>query len=305
MKKTIAYILSGLCVLSSVVLLSGCGKSSYTYINADKFLSGNATISEGILTEIDIDYITGSVEVEISSEIDEFTIEESFKKELDEDEKVHYLFEKGKLTIKYRASSSKKVKTNLEKSLTIKVPADRQQLTKISSNTTSANVKIKGNFLNGAVAGSISEVNLNSTSGGIIVGGLNISELTVKTSSGNIDIKTCIVSKSVVLESVSGGVYTSGITTPTIDAKSVSGSMRLRLLTTGNVKAETTSGSVEIGFPNEIKAYTIDFETRSGKYSTDFNEKVDGSLRRYGAGSGITVVVKTVSGAMSVKQYAE
>lgn len=305
MKKIVTYILSVVCILSGVVLFSGCAKDSYTYINADEYLSGNATISDGEVTEIDLDYLAGSVEVEISSEVDEFTIEESYKKDLSEDERVHFLFKNGKLMVKYRASSSKKVKLNLEKTLVIKIPADRQNLTKITSDTHSASVKIKGNFLNGAVANTISEVSLVSESGGIVVGGLNISELKVTSTSGNVDIKTCNVSKSVSIETISGGVYSAGIITPVINAKSTSGAMRFKLSTTGTVNAETTSGAVEVGFLSSISGFTIGFETRSGKYSTEFSETADGSNRKYGSGSGANVTVKTVSGALSVKKYEE
>lgn len=305
MKKIMTYILSVACLMSCVILFSGCSKDSYTYINADKYLFGNATITDGEVTEIDLEYLAGSVEIEISSEIDEFTIEESYKKDLSEDESVRYLFKDGKLMVKYRASSSKKVKLNLEKSLVIKIPASRQNLSKITTKTGSASFKLKGTFPNGEYASTISEVNLTSASGKIVVGGLNISELKVLSNSGNVDVKTCIVSKSVSIETTSGGVYVSGITTPKINAKSVSGAMRLRLSTNGSVNAETTSGSVEVDFLSSVAGYSISFETRSGKYSTEFSEKTDGANRKYGSGVGATVVVKTTSGALSVKKYEE
>lgn len=301
MKKIFNYLLCLVILITSVVILTGCSKSSYIYLNPETYNVGNGSLTDMDISEINVDWVTGLVEIDVNSDYETISIEESYKKTLEEDQKLRYKLSNGTLYVKYRNSSASKVDVGLEKSLVIKVPASVNGLAKIVASTVSSSVKVKGNYKN-AVCSPLSEINLTSTSGVISLGGFNATNLNVKSVSGNVTIKTCQIS-TINIDTTSGGVYTQDIVGSTLVVKTVSGSSKLKFnKPISDVSVKSTSGSVELILPESIVGYEVKFNTKSGKYSSEFEEKSDDNKKSFGSGIASSMQVETVSGNLAIKK---
>lgn len=301
MKKIFNYLLCLVILITSVVILTGCSKSSYIYLSPETYNVGNGSLTDMDISEINVDWVTGSVEIDVNSDYETISIEESYKKTLEEDQKLRYKLSNGTLYVKYRNSSASKVNVGLEKSLVIKVPASVNGLAKIVASTVSSSVKVKGNYKN-AVCSPLSEINLTSTSGVISLGGFNATNLNVKSVSGNVTIKTCQIS-TINIDTTSGGVYTQDIVGSTLVVKTVSGSSKLKFnKPISDVSIKSTSGSVELILSESIVGYEVKFNTKSGKYSSEFEEKSDDNKKSFGSGISSSMQVETVSGNLAIKK---
>ena len=303
MKKFLNYFICLIILVSSAVVLTGCSKSSYSYLNPETYNVGGGNLSEMDISEINVDWVTGSVEIDVNSDYETISIEESYKKSLDEDQKLRYKLSDGALYVKYRNSSTKKVDVGLEKSLVIKVPASVNGLTKIVASTESSSIKVKGNYKN-AVCSPLSEINLTSTSGAVSLGGFNATKLNIKSVSGNVTIKTCQIS-AINIETTSGGVYTQDVLGSNLIIKTVSGASKLKFnKPISEISVKSTSGSVELILPQKIVGYEVKFNTKSGKYTSEFEEKSDDNKKTFGSGISSSMQIETVSGNLAIKKSA-
>lgn len=301
MKKIFNYFVCLIILVTSIVVFTGCSKSSYIYLNPETYNVGNGSITEMDISEINVDWVTGSVEIDVSSDYETISIEESYKKTLDDDQKLRYKLSNGILYVKYRNSSATKVDVGLDKSLIIKVPASVNGLSKIVASTESSSIKVKGNYKN-AVCSPLSEINLTSTSGVISLGGFNATKLNVKSVSGNVAIKTCQIS-TLNIETTSGGVYTQDVIGSNLVIKTVSGASKLKFnVPISDVSVKSTSGSIELILPESIVGYEVKFNTRSGRYTSEFEEKSDDNKKTYGSGISSSMQVETVSGNLAIKK---
>lgn len=249
-----------LCVLVSVLLV-GINKGNHfpffsfhfgsnSYPNADKYTAGNTSIAIDKLEEIDIDWISGSVQLELY-EGETIELEETDADKLSEEDRVHSYYENGVLRIQFRESEHFSFHLcNLTKSLHVRIPQKLYSepdavLNKLSIDSVSADVTVNGlpmrDFISDSVSGNIS-----------LTGAVEECEL--DSVSGDIQLISTTTPTDIETDTVSGDVT---ITVPadsqfSIEHDSVSGDLSNAFPTTHNKQKnhwefDSVSGNVTIG----------------------------------------------------------
>jgi len=145
------------------------------------------------------------------------------------------------------------------------------------------------------IAGRISELDLNTTSGDLRVRGEIASDATVKSVSGDVEVER--VGGDLSLQTVSGDLR-AGPVGGSVDTKSVSGDIRLEALSAGEARFTSVSGDIEIGI-----AQGSFLDVDAGSTSGDLSSEVPlASAPGDENGDGPTVVLrgKTISGDVRV-----
>jgi hypothetical protein len=238
---------------------------------------GNATLPYDGITEIEIDWIDGLVVVEACDDA-YISITEQAAEELHESVQVRWrVSEDGKkLTVKYRKSSYyfSLGSDNRQKELTLRIPRSlMEQMERIDLTANSTNVMVKN---------------------------VKADQLDLETVSGNLIAEGCEM-KSVSAETVSGAVIYNGVLHDAFEVDSTSGSVLLiGDVCPKRVDIETVSAEVKLTFPAEA-SMTLDWETASGKMSSDIALTKSGDV--YVAGTGASdVSVETVSGSLKITE---
>lgn len=220
-------------------MLSGCYvrwiDNGYSYGSARKYtaLTDGSTVITDRITELDIDWIGGSVTI---SEGDRLTVTEEHDPDYDDDKyRLHYWVDGGTLHIKYFKSGVKHT-DNINKDLAITVPED---LTEIDLDVVSADVDIKG---------------------------VTVKEIDCDSVSGNLELKDTEV-RDINYDSVSGDIVAtfSNYTPYEIDIDTVSGNADIALPDSASVR--TKFNSVSGKYKSDISAgngVEIDFDSVSG-----------------------------------------
>ena len=262
-------------VLSLVTIMSGCvfRETGYdVYDNASSYTMAEDTVSVDNISEIDINWISGKVNIE-TSDTDKVTFSESHKDGISKDLYMRYLVANGKLTIQYCRSGLKIRNSSapVKKDLTVYVPSN-VVFREIECNTVSSNLNMKG------VA--TRELNMENVSGTISLSDVKADEIDVENVSGNISIKTDENIRRFDIETVSGNV--------TITAPSVS-----------SVSAEGVSCSLTLNLDDADFRVELDGISKRMKVDgTDYREVGDGNYV-FGNGSG-RVEVELVSGILEI-----
>ena len=201
----------------------------YSYENSDAYSIGNAVIDAAGIKKVDIDWVSGSVEVKTTSS-DKVSINENDSDGLEEKFKLRYLVKDGILYIRFCEpfNVSTKFPDNHRKSLVVTVPENLAQLENFTLNTVSADSDVSGI--------SSKNVKMNSVSGRVTIklnGKADFFE--GNTTSGDINI-LCDVDE-LKLHSVSGKA--------TIDGSFIKASVN------------TTSGSAIINVTNKPEKITV------------------------------------------------
>jgi DUF4097 and DUF4098 domain-containing protein YvlB len=262
--------------------------SKYVYDNGDKYITGDRDITDNI-QNVDIDYISGDVYLEVS-ESDSISIKETSKKDLDDDHKVHSYVEGTTLFIKYCASSKNINLNNLDKTLTVSIP----------KNVTLGNLKISVSSGNTAAVCSSDSIDLHTSSGNIdftVVG--NCTNLTANTSSG--DVKLGLETADTVTISVaSGSIDVDSDYIKSLDAKASSGDGTYTLRTVPeNTQIKTSSGNITVNLPEEIDV-TAQFKVVSGDVSYEQVFSKDGDTYVIGSGAN-NMNINAISGNIDIR----
>ncbi len=262
-------------VLSLMTIMSGCviREADYNvYDNASSYTIAEDTVSLDNINEIDINWISGKVNIE-TSDTDKVTFSESHKDGISKDLYMRYLVANGKLTIQY-CRSGLKVRNGsapVKKDLTVYVPSN-VVFREIECDTVSSNLNMKG------VA--TRELKLENVSGNVSLSDVRADEIDVENVSGNISIETDENVRRFEIETVSGNV--------TITAPSVS-----------SVSAEGVSCSLTLNLDDADFRVELDGVSKRMKVDgTDYREVGDGNYV-FGNGSG-RVEVELVSGILEI-----
>lgn len=270
MRKILSIALASVLMCICMVVFSGCSdKSPYSYENADAYISGGATLEVTELQAIDVDWISGKVTIEVVDDITQAVIEESSRYAILDDEALRYsLSEEGILTIKFRASSDKKVNLTKEKDLTIKLPRAKFVKGNIVVNSVSSDV-----YLNRVESG---KINVTNVSGDVTIINSRTSMAEVTSVSGNIKLKNSAL-YDLRVDSTSANVEGVDLTVDKLDFNSVSGVFNVSVLTAPiSISAESVSGDMAISIPAD-KGFTANFESVSGSLVSQFEvSKEDG-----------------------------
>ncbi len=254
------------------------------------YQTGNASLPAETLDEIEVDWVSGSVDIEIH---DQNTIE--IREEYtgnDDSQKLRYRYENGKLSVKFcKPQWFFGIFHRFEgKNLTLLIPAN--------------------------LADHLQKVKIDNVSAAVSVCGLSGNTLDMETVSGNIRA-TDLHFKKIDIDGVSADVFLSGITAEELDQETVSGGFTMEG-TAKTVKADSVSGRLEFTFHEPVAKFRS--ETVSGDTvlylpeESEFHlkyEKVSGNFRcdfpglsgddefTVGNGDG-NFRLETVSGKMEV-----
>ncbi len=293
-KRFLASMSVIICLLCSTLLLTGCKREMYIYADGETYAVGDVVLTQNMVSKLDVNWACGAVNIEVDPGVKTIEVYETCEKKLDEEEKLRYCIDsQNTLKIRYRESSTKKVKLNKVKILTIKLPTSYSIVNSITVNNKSAGVKIEE--LN------LSSITITTENGAVVLGGGVVSDVNVTTVSGNIKIIGDAILSNIKVKTTSGEVNTSKITCQNFVLNSISGPSRLNFSNLVTAYLDSTSGAIEVQLPYSVSGFTSSFVTKSGKFSTDFSAvKNDEGKYQFGNGS-ITLTATTGSANYTIK----
>lgn len=236
------------------------------YENAEKYQSGNFTYAAADVTEIEIDWIAGEINV---VQVDAETLSVSEKYVAKEEEKrVHYYLDDGVLNIKFCKSGLKGSINERDKKLTVEIPE---------------NVYL----------------DINTISSPVEMGDVSFSGLEVATISGKVEMGN-VQSNTVNVETVSGNIIMDETSATVLDLKSTSGNIQTTLVTAMTADIENISGNVAIALRENLGT-TLKMSMISGRFSSKLDYKQSGTRVEFYGGGSNNVRVDLISGNLTVK----
>ncbi len=301
--------------VSGGVIRIGDDQKGYTVCK-----SGEESFSAAEVKGLDIDWISGAVNVE-PWDGGAVVIREKASEPLTEGQRMRWKLRNGELSILFCANGESRVP---DKTLTVQVPRELT-LRSVDADAISAPVSFSGLSVSGGI-------DADTTSGAVTVRGCACASLDVDTVSGAVTIKETAVSGDMDLDSTGGKLTLSGCACVSLDADTLSGGVEgealsvgqdadldsgsgaitLRALRVGGgVDVDTTSGAVELRFADKLAS--VDVETTSGAVTLAFPKGTvvdldydtsSGRLRCApdNAPRGLPVDVDTVSGNLTVEE---
>ncbi len=251
------------------------GWQNYRY-DETGYQVGGGTVYQTEITELDISWVTGGVEVTVSEDDAYVSLSETSQNELDETAQLRWkVDENGKLTVKWRKSAWYLQAGMPKKQLTVRIPSHlAQNLTDLEVTAVSAPVAVTGLETR--------QMELTTVSGGIHLSACRVQQLELTTVSGSVTAEECAVQK--------------------LEAQSVSGALELAMeACPARTEIETVSGPVKLTLPADA-SFRLGYKTVSGKLVSDFaltqqdGEQICGTgdckLDIATTGGGLTLVKK-------------
>lgn len=269
------------------------------------------------ITGLDIDWVSGKIDLEVAGESDTIRITEYSNKVLEEKERLKLSASGGTLKIKWNDEVfSFSLFNNKSKNLVIQVPKQvAEQLKKLDCSTTSGDLNV-GAFHAGeikieSVSGKINmptlsgeKVKVSSVSGSIDMGNLTCKELNTSTTSGEIKA-TGIQAEVADIDSTSGEIDLTG-SIEDVSASTISGAITVRsTVCPDKADFNSVSGSVKLQIPGD-KGFTASYSSVSGSFSTDFavtGESGKSGTAIYNKG-GASFDFSTTSGSMKITELS-
>ena len=244
--------------------------TDYTYDDS-LYTVGDGSIAVENLTEIDLDWVDGSVTV-VSCQDAYPSLTEKSENQLTESSLLRWhLSEDGKLTVKYRASSFFLGRgENKQKDLILRVPERFMEDITIRIHVSSTNV-----FLDR----------------------LGAKEVSVESDNGNVAMMSTSVFEDLAVSTKSGKLLISGVVTQKLELTSQKGEIRVESpVLPAESFVETKEGDIHLLLDSGA-SFALDFEEEKGKYVSDFDlTEQDGRLV---VGDGDAKLnVKTKSGTL-------
>lgn len=291
---------------SNRVNIGECGISgSYHYSDSSKYLIGDFRAASDDIKKIDIEWISGSVNIS-TYDGDEIIVSEDSG--LDEDDQLRYRINDGKITIKFRKSGSllglfhkyksKQLSISLPKSMVL----DKLEVELVSS-------KLEADAL------SVNDIRIDGVSGKIKFDNVSADEISIEGVSGSVDVSGKadnldieVVSGSVEVEgdfrklnvgTVSGSINADGVFDE-IELETVSGSKTLKVDSTPKrIQVEAVSGHTDISLPKDV-GMTVKTSAVSGSVRHNGEKLAKNSTTKIGDGS-VKIDIETVSGSVEIE----
>ena len=242
MKKLISVCLGALLLCSLCSCAFSFSSGTY-YENAEKYSLGNATVS-GKITALDLHWTSGKlILVTAEDGSDAVTLSETARLELTDEYRVHYWLDGEVLRVQYAASGQRAFPSNLNKTLTLTVPASLTA-EKLTIETSSAEVDVTGLCA--------ADVEISTASGAVRAELSGTDTVRVDTASGSAKL-TLDGASSCLLSTASGSLtLVSAGKIGTLRADSSSGSVTLTLPDADRVEANSTSGEIRVTCPGSL-----------------------------------------------------
>ena len=284
MKKPIKIILIVVAALVAGAILLGVLNAlfgdkwslwtDYTYDDSN-YTVGDGSVAVENLTEIDLDWVDGTVTI-ISCKDSYPSLTEKSKNELTEGSLLRWhLSEDGKLTIKYRESSFFLGRgQNKQKDLILRIPERFAENLSIKIHVSSTTV-----FLDGIAAKSVS----------------------VESDKGNVAMLSGSVAEELLIHTASGKILVSGVVTERFELVSKKNEIKVdAVLLPKEAVIETGEKDIRIAFSG-VPSISLNFNSEKGKYASDFAlDEQDGRLL---SGDGYTKLdVTTKSGTLYLSE---
>lgn len=261
-------------IMLSLVCLFFSGCSFYIsvgkYSDSDKYLVGDQEYS-GELVELDIDWVSGTVELIEDSSAEAITLKEETDYEAEE-LKVRSYFSDGKLLIKFGKSGYRgKVGLGQRKYLEIRY----KDVSKIKVNLTSGSLK--------AESITCDSLDLDMTSGEVVINKLSCDSAEIDLSSGKVNIEELVCNN--------------------LDCDMTSGKCVISVKTLKEGSFDMTSGRVTLTIPSTF-ATKVKFAKTTGRLKTDktftrvANEYIFGDI---GSEVESNIKVNITSGTFEIK----
>lgn len=236
------------------------------YSDAETYRAGDTEIPAADLSEIDIHWISGKVQIEIYDGTSVVLSETGAEKEED---RLRWRVKDGELTVQWRKSERFSVVDTLTKDLTVRIPRTMV----------------------------LRELDIESVSAGIFIPEISVSdELSLETVSGNIQIGSLSADKLDV-STISGNTECSGAV-PEISWESVSGSLTMTdTVYPREIKGESVSGDLDLKLPDG--GFTLKAST-GGEVSCDVSTVKNGKSQVYGDGR-TQISFHSVSGRLTLR----
>ena len=248
------------------------GWTDYRYDDT-AYQSGEGTVPAPSVTTLDVDWITGTVEI-LPCEDAYLSVSEAQKGELAEKLKLRWsISEDGKTVfVKYRASSWFFGDGN-DKKLTLRVP---QKL-----------------------FGQLESLKINTKNASVYIGEVEIPSVAVQTKGGNLVVEGCIA-QDVTVATEGGSCSFEGNATEGFTFASRGGSLEWKgRELPGSLAISTQSGNVSLSLSKDA-SFSLNWETEGGGLVSDFalTQADDGS---YITGDGkATLTISTKKGDLSI-----
>ena len=223
-----------------------CTTKEYKDLKNDYSADGVYTVQTKDLKELTIDWISGSVIVEITDG-EVIRITETASEPIQEKDALRYGVSGGKLRI--QACKKNHLGKLPVKQLTVSLPRSLVDgLKELEIDTVSASVS--------AGELQLEELDVNTVSGQVMIQNIAANEGEMDSVSGDVTLRDCSFD-SLRMNSVSGLASLTG-TAPKIKASSVSGSVQLWLNESKEVRVNTMSGHVALTFYEMPKEVHVD-----------------------------------------------
>ena len=247
-------------------LFAGCGflKTFERYENAQAYSAGNFTYQANAVTEIEIDWVDGKVEI-VQSDNPTLSVFESLPAEANED-KVHYWLRGNTLKIAYCQSGKRGDISQSNKELVVEIPSGVSlDIEAVGAEVTAQSLQVRS-------------VSVDTKSGAVNGGVWRADEVDVETESGSVRVDS-IDARDISVETESGSVAFA--------------------MVQNRAEIETARGSVEITLPQDLGARIV-FETTRGEFSSSREYSKNGSVYTIGGGE-VALFVETTSGDLKVQ----
>lgn len=290
MKKAFLLIFSAVLIFASLISFSSCfylnsgSPNSINYVrydDAEKYSIGNFSYSGDGIEKIEIDWVSGEINV-IQTGESVFSVFESGE-DLEKSQQLHYMSDGKTLMIKYCKSHYSGIIDPEQKKLNIEIPKGID----LEINAVSADI------FSGMLE--LNDISLSTVSGKSNLTKAYADELQISSVSGDIFVSYAMAHEDISLESVSGKITVEHADAKEIDVESVSGNVGLGISDVKDASIDTTSGNIELTLIGDC-GITLDYSTTSGKFSADGD---------YSNGTRKCVVkASTVSGDLITKRSA-
>jgi len=200
--------------------------NSFSYPNGDRYTAGNTSIKADRLKNLEINWVSGTIDVE-AYEGDTIEITETSSHNLDEADRVHSYYANGELTIQFCKSQFFVFGSRASKKLLIKIPK--------------------------ALAADIQNFTLDSVTSDNHITGLSVKYCDIDTVSGEITMNGDV--QDFALDTVSGDCELTSRTTPadiSVDSVSAEVTLLLPADTSFTAEQDSVSGKLSSDFPTTL-----------------------------------------------------
>ncbi len=278
--SVVALVLTGI-LISALVFKKNPDapiiSNDYKYDNENEYSVGATELSATAFTSVKVDWISGNIYLH-AYDGDKVKVEETSNDDIEEKYELRWLVKDNTLYIRPCKSMSSWSLTDEipTKDLFVYIPYDlAEMMDKVHIDNASASVNISGITAD--------EFDIASVSGNIWYEKCDANEMKIENVSGYVNI-TETNADIFNIESVSGNVEIMGIVN-SLNIDSVSGEV---LLCTNQVPQtadiSTVSGDIRFQLP-ENNGFCIDFDSVSGKVTSEFPLEISNGEESYGNGS--------------------